>query len=66
MRFVGRICTHAGNLHPFSQPVRCIVPCIIVYQISHLSTQILIQYLGTSFLHIKEIHEAEMGIKRKK
>ena len=25
----------------------------------HLSTQILIQYLGTSFLHIKEMHDAE-------
>ena len=28
----------------------------------HLSTQILIQYLGTSFLHILVLHSAEMEI----
>ena len=32
----------------------------------HLSTQILIQYLGTSFLHIMEMHDAETENKWKK
>ena len=36
-------------MHPLLHPAGCIVPCIIVRQISQLSTQVLIQYLGTIF-----------------
>ena len=52
-------------MHPLLHRAGCIVPCITVHQISHLSTQILIQYLGTSFLHIWAMRDAEVEIKER-
>ena len=41
------------------------VYCIVIWVQTHLSTQILIQYLGTSFLHIWAIRDAEVEIKER-
>ena len=36
------------------------VHCIVIWVQTHLSIQILIQYLGTFFLHIQVLHDAEV------
>ena len=36
-------CTRSDNLHPLLHPAGCIVPCIIVYRISHIRATTLIQ-----------------------
>ena len=42
-------CTCSNNLHPLLHPAGCIVPCIIVHQISQRSPHVLIQSMRTSF-----------------
>ena len=39
--------------------------CIVIWVQTHLSTQRLIQYLGTSFLHIWAMRDAEVEIKER-
>ena len=41
------------------------VYCIVIWVQTHLSTQILIQYLGASFLHIWAMRDAEVEIKER-
>ena len=36
-------------MHPLLHPAGCIVPCIIVHQISQLNPHVLIQSMGISF-----------------
>ena len=40
------------QVHPLSRSAGCIVPCIIVHQISQLNPHVLIQSMRTSFAFI--------------
>ena len=48
-------------MHPLLRPARCIVPCIIVHQISQLSPHVLIQSMRTSFCIYRRINRQNTG-----
>ena len=55
-RYTGRV-----QVHPQLHPVRRIVPCIIVHQISQLSPHVLIQSMRTSFCIYRRINRQNTG-----
>ena len=55
-RYTGRV-----QMHPLLHPTRCIVPCIIVHQISQLSPHVLIQSMRTSFCIYRYINRQNTG-----
>ena len=51
------------QMHPLLHPARCIVPCIIVRQISQLSPHVLIQSMRTSFCIYRLTNRQNTGYK---